>query len=40
MRTLLSMDGLVAAPFDSVATTAEKHAPVATGMMPTGVWRR
>jgi vancomycin aglycone glucosyltransferase len=31
---------LAAAPFDTVAAAAEEcHAPVATGVMPTGVWR-
>ncbi len=31
---------LVAAQFDTVAATAEEcDAPVATGVMPTGVWR-
>jgi UDP:flavonoid glycosyltransferase YjiC (YdhE family) len=31
---------LVAAQFDAVAAAAEEcHAPVATGVMPTGAWR-
>jgi hypothetical protein len=38
-RSISGAGELVAAQFDTVAAVAECDALVATGVMPTGVWR-